>query len=109
MLAFCAYWEGKVTGSEEAFEDHILNRHLPLVRCYPRLKALRYLKGVPREGVPPKYRLSFELFFDTWEDFEVARESEARQQAVADAEAMMSMFEGTVEHVVYEVHDVDAQ
>jgi len=106
MLAFCAYWQGTVTGDLEAFERHVRDTHLPLVAAYPKLQALRYLKGVPRDGQAPKYWLSFELFFASWEDFEEAKHSAARERAVADANYLQSQFDGHVEHVVYEVTDV---
>lgn len=106
MLAFCAYWEGSVIGDAEAFERYVRDTHLPLVAEYPRLAGLRYLKGVPRDGDPPRFTLSFELFFDSWDDFEVARRSKARELAAADADTLMAMFDGTVEHVVYEVNEI---
>ncbi len=106
MLAFCAYWKGKVKGNTDEFDHYVRKVHLPLVAEYPNLKKLRYLKGIPKEGVPPKYFLSFELFFDSWEAFEVAKHSVEREVAVADAEKLQAMFEGEVHHVIYEVDDI---
>ena len=106
MLALCAYYEGTVRGDQEAFDRHIETVHLPLVARYPRLRALRYLKGVPRDGVAPKYYLSFQLFFDSVEDFQAAASSQARDRAVADAESFAAQFEGKIHHVMYEVKDI---
>ena len=106
MLALCANYEGTVPGNPEAFDHHIETIHLPLVAKYPRLRALRYLKGVPRDGVAPKYYLSFELFFDSLEDFQVAAKSEERDLAVEDANSFAAQFEGEIHHVMYEVNDI---
>ena len=105
MLAFCAYWEGKVRGNPDAFDRYVSQVHLPLVAKYPNLRKLRYLKGEPKDGVTPKYFLSFELFFDSWEEFEVAKHSTERAVAVADANKLAAMFAGDIHHVVYEVKD----
>ena len=106
MLALCAYYEGTVPENQQAFDQHVESVHLPLVASYPRLRALRYLKGVPRDGVTPKYYLSFELFFDSLEDFQVAAKSEARDRAVEDAKNLVARFEGEIHHVMYEVKDI---
>jgi uncharacterized protein (TIGR02118 family) len=106
MLALCAYYEGTVPENQEAFDQYIESVHLPLVASYPRLRALRYLKGVPRDGVEPKYYLSFELFFDSLEDFQVAAKSEARNRAVEDTKNFTAQFEGEIHHVMYEVKDI---
>ncbi len=106
MIALCAYWQGTVKDDPEDFERHIKEVHMPLVAAYPRLRALRYLKGAPRDGVEPKYYLSFELFFDSLEDFKVAAASEERNRAVLDADAMAERFEGEIHHVMYEVNDI---
>lgn len=106
MLALCAYYEGTVPENQEAFNQYIESVHLPLVARYPRLRALRYLKGVPRDGVEPKYYLSFELFFDSLEDFQVAAKSEERNRAVEDAKKLVARFEGEIHHVMYEVKDI---
>ena len=58
MLAFCAYWEGKVRGDENEFDRYISEVHLPLVARYPNLRKLLFLKGQPKDGVDPKYYLS---------------------------------------------------
>jgi len=106
MLALCAYYEGSVAENREAFDRYIETVHLPLVAEYPRLRALRYLKGVPRDGIAPKYYLSFELFFDSVEDFHIAAKSEQRNRAVEDAKKFASQFEGEIHHVMYEVNDI---
>lgn len=106
MLALCAYYEGTVPENQEAFDQYIESVHLPLVASYPQLRALRYLKGVPRDGVEPKYYLSFELFFDSLEDFQVAAKSEARNRAVEDTKNFTAQFEGEIHHVMYEVKDI---
>jgi len=106
MLALCAYYEGTVAENREAFDQYIEDVHLPLVARYPRLRALRYLKGAPRDGIEPRYYLSFELFFDSLEDFQVAAESEQRNRAVEDAKKLAARFEGEIHHVMYEVKDI---
>ncbi len=106
MLALCAYYEGSVPENPEAFDQYIETVHLPLVAEYPRLRALRYLKGAPRDGIAPKYYLSFELFFDSLEDFQVAAKSEQRNRAVEDAKKFASQFDGEIHHVMYEVNDI---
>jgi uncharacterized protein (TIGR02118 family) len=106
MLALCANYEGTVPGDQEAFDHYIETVHLPLVAKYPRLRALRYLKGVPRDGIAPKYYLSFELFFDSLEDFQFAAGSEERNRADEDTKNFTAQFEGEIHHVMYEVNDI---
>ena len=106
MLALCAYYEGTVPQNPQAFDEYVETVHLPLVAKYPGLRALRYLKGEPRDGVTPKYYLSFELFFDSLEDFQIAAKSEARNIAVEDAKKLAAQFEGEIHHVMYEVKDI---
>jgi len=105
MLAFCAYYEGSVKGSEAEFDAYIQNTHLPLVAKYPKLQQLRFLKGFVRDGNAPKFYLSFELFFKDWDDFEIAKNSEERQVAVEDALKLKAMFDGEIHHVVYEMQE----
>jgi uncharacterized protein (TIGR02118 family) len=95
-----------VPGDPEAFDHYVETVHLPLVARYPRLRALRYMKGVARDGVAPKYYLSFELFFDSLEDFQVAAKSEERDRAVEDAKKIAQRFVGEIHHVMYEVNDI---
>jgi len=105
MMALCAYYEG-TPADPAAFDRHVEDVHLPLVARYPRLRALRYIKGMPRDGVAPKYYLSFELFFDSAEDFQVAAGSEERDRAVRDAAALNAGFDGEIHHVMYEVSEI---
>ena len=102
MLAFCAYYEGKVKGSEEEFDRYIREVHMPLVAKYPNLLQLRYLKG--EEGA--KFYLAFELFFKDWDAFAVAKVSEERTAAIADAEILNAMFDGVVTHVTYHNNEI---
>ena len=109
MLALCANYEGTVPENQEAFDHYIETVHLPLVAKYPRLRALRYLKGVARDGVAPKYYLSFELFFDSLEDFQIAARSQERDRAVEDAKKFADRFDGEIHHVMYEVCDIPVE
>lgn len=102
MLAFCAYYEGKVKGSEEEFDRYIREVHMPLVAKYPNLLQLRYLKGA--EGA--KFYLAFELFFKDWDAFEVAKVSKERAAAIEDAEKLNAMFDGVVTHVTYQTNEI---
>lgn len=106
MIALCAYYEGTVRDDAEAFDRYIEDVHMPLVAKYPRLKQLRYLKGAPRDGVAPRYYLSFELFFDSYEDFQVAAVSKERDAAVKDAASFEDKFDGTIHHVMYDLNEV---
>ena len=105
MLALCAYWEGTVQ-EKERFDDHVEKVHLPLVAEYPRLQALRYLKGIPRDGQAPRFYLAFELYFESEEDLAVALGSEVRQTARDDVDNFLPLFEGEVHHVLYQVEDI---
>jgi len=106
MIALCAYWEGTVRDDPADFDQYVRDVHMPMVAKYPNLRKLRYLKGEPRNGIEPKYYLSFELFFDSLEDFQVAAVSEERNRAVADAETLANRFDGVIHHVMYEVVDI---
>lgn len=106
MLALCAYYEGTVVRDKERFDNHVENVHLPLVAKYPKLKALRYLKGVPRDGEAPRFYLAFELYFESEDDFKAALSSEARRIARDDVENFAPLFDGEIHHVMYEVKDI---
>ena len=106
MLVFCAYWEGKVRENPIKFDLYVKEVHLPLVAKYPNLRKLVYLKGVSKGEVTPKYYQSFELYFDSWEEFEVAKQSSERAEAVVDAKKLEAMFVGSIYHAVYEVQDL---
>ena len=105
MLALCAYYEGTVR-DEDRFDAHVEKVHLPLVAEYPGLQALRYLKGIPRDGQAPRCYLAFELYFESEEDLASALGSEVRQTARDDVDNFLPLFEGEVHHVLYEVEDI---
>lgn len=109
MLALCAYYEGKVVGDQDRFFGHVETVHLPLVARYPRIQALRYLKGISRDGVAPRYCLGFELFFDSQEDLDAALASEVRHRARADVDNFAPLFEGEIHHCLYEVRDIPVE
>lgn len=102
MLGFCAYYEGQPNVSAEEFDKYIREIHMPLVAKYPNLVKLNYLQGA--EGA--KYYIAFELFFNSWEEFEVAKVSKERDLAVEDAVKLNAMFDGVVTHVSYNVTEI---
>lgn len=105
MLALCAYYEGTVR-DKDRFDNHVEKVHLPLVAQYPGLKALRYLKGTPRNGQAPRFYLAFELYFDSMEDLVASLDSEVRNTACDDLDNFQPLLDGEVHHVLYEVEDI---
>ena len=109
MLALCAYYEGTVPEGDRArFDAHVKRVHLPLVAKYPGLCALRYHKGVPFAGEPPRYVLAFELYFESQAALDRAMASPERDAARADVADFAPLFEGTIRHVLYEVEEIPA-
>ena len=113
MFVRCAYYVGTVAlENREAFDEYVLNVHLPDVVSWPRLRRLRLLKnnGQPYLGEAPRYYQCFELSFDTQEDMDFCMASQARvatrKQATDDSARFKGLFIGEVHHVNYEVTDI---
>ena len=113
MLVRCAYYVGTVAPeNRKAFDDYVLNVHLPDVASWPRLRRLRLLKnnGEPYLGEAPRYYQCFELTFDTQQDMDFCMASQARvatrKQAAEDIARFKGLFIGEVHHVNYEVTDI---
>jgi hypothetical protein len=79
---------------------------LPLVAKFPRIHALRLLRGQPYQGVPPRFYQVFELCFLTQEDLEVAMASAERQVAREDLKNFRPLFRGEIHHVNYEIREI---
>ncbi len=70
--------------SEEAFRQHLVNVHLPLVAKFPRLRAMRYgFDAQMADGDSPYFAL-VECDFDSEEDFRSAINSAEGAAAAAD-------------------------
>lgn len=113
MFVRCAYYVGTVAPeNRKAFDDYVLNVHLPDVASWPRLRGLRLLKndGAPYLGEAPRYYQCFELAFDTQEDMNFCMASPARvatrKQAAEDLALFKGLFIGDVHHVNYHVTDI---
>ena len=113
MLVRCACYVGTVAPeNRKAFDDYVLNVHLPDVASWPRLRRLRLLKNdcAPYLGEAPRYYQCFELSFDTQEDMDFCMASPeraaTRKQSAADLAKFKGLFIGEVHHVNYQVTDI---
>lgn len=109
MIVLSAYYKGTVAPeNRDAFDDYVLNVHLPLVATWPRLKGLRLLKNdqQPYLGEAPQYYQCFQLFYDSYEDLELSLASEEREETkritIADRPRFKDLFQGEILHMVYE-------
>ena len=110
MIVLCAYYKGTVAPeNRKAFDDYVLNVHLPLVATWPRLKGLRLLKNnlQPYLGEKPQYYQCFQLAYDSQEDLDASLASEERDEtkriSIADRPRFRDLFEGEVLHMVYAI------
>lgn len=107
MIVRCAYYEGTVADQDKAaFDPHVETVHMPLVAKFPRIHALRLLRGQSYLGEAPKFYQVFELYFKTREDLEVAMASEERQIAREDLKNFQPLFRGQIHHVNYEIKEI---
>lgn len=107
MLVRCAYYEGTVPEQHrEAFDRHVETVHMQLVAKFPRIHALRLLRGQPYLGEAPKFYQVFELYFKTLEDLDVAMASEERKIAREDLKNFRPWFQGEIHHVNYEIKEI---
>src|SRR5262245_17345887 len=113
MLLRCAYYVGTVaTENRAAFDDYVLNVHLPDVAAWPGLRGLRLpkSKGEPYLGEATRYYQCFELSFDSQEAMDACMASEARaatrQKMKEDLARFQGVFIGEVHHINYDVIDI---
>ncbi|MGF7158825.1 uncharacterized protein (TIGR02118 family) [Rhodoligotrophos appendicifer] len=116
MIVLCAYYKGTVAPeNREAFDDYVLNVHLPLVATWPRLKGLRLLKNdlQPYLGEAPQYYQCFQLFYDSQADLDASLDSEEREEtkriSIADRPKFKNLFEGEVLHMVFDITSFDCK
>jgi uncharacterized protein (TIGR02118 family) len=110
MVVLCAYYAGTVKPEhQERFDAYVRDVHLPLCATWPELRKLRLMKnnGQPYEGETPRYYQCFELTYDSYEALERSLKSKQRDEtkvrSIADAATFRELFDGEVQHVLYDV------
>ncbi len=101
-MFFCVKKEGM---SDADFRDWVLNKHVPMVKQFPKVRGYvqNFVLEKPEE-VP--YDLIVELWFDNAEDMAAAYETEIGKAAVADVENGLAGFPPSI--AVHEVPITDA-
>jgi uncharacterized protein (TIGR02118 family) len=85
----------------DAFVDHYVNTHVPLVKSLPGLRAFEYGHALTNfDGSPPSAFWVISMTFDSEEAMHAAFASEAGQATVAD---MPNYKAGSRQSVVSEV------
>jgi len=105
--AYLVVYEGQPE-NPQAFLDYYVNRHLPIVWTWPRIRGVEIELG--RDGGDPASTkggifMVARFRFDSLEDLRVALLSPGRARARADRENFPA-FSGTVHHQAVEIQEV---
>lgn len=85
----------------EGFESHYEQHHLPLVRTWPRLRAVRTSRfSGDASGNPPPVSMIVEILFDDVESLEFALMSEPLRSWSRDLAGMAEKFGVTAQMLV---------
>jgi uncharacterized protein (TIGR02118 family) len=71
-------------GDPAAFDAHYRDVHTPIVRRYPKLRAIRLTRTDGVAGRPADYYLMAEMSFDSRADLDVALASDAGRESGRD-------------------------
>ncbi len=103
MIIRCAVLEGSVAEADRAgFDHHMATTVRAAIARYPGIRAVRLRRPVETEaGAPPIYMI-FDLCFDSLAAMHAALASPVRQEVRSEIARMMSVFHGTVYHLILE-------
>lgn len=85
----------------EGFESHYEQRHMPLLRAWPQIRAIRVSRfSNDTHGHPPPVYLMVEILFEDEEGLERALRSEPGVTLVRDLSEMSQKFDVDARFVV---------
>lgn len=103
MLVRCAYFEGHVReGNEAAFEDFVQQQLLPLWQRFPGSTGVRVLHHIAADPTAPPIRMMLEFEYPSQAAIDLTMESPERTEAEAKTQELLSMFDGRLNHVIFE-------
>lgn len=99
MVKFCVFYYGRPE-DPAAFDDYYWNRHLALVRRWPKVKRVELAKGQPGDDL---YQVT-EMSFDSLGELEAALQSPERAASYEDG-LKLPKFVGEIKRRTFEVLD----
>ncbi len=107
MFVRCAYFEGDVAPENRERFDRVVDQEIaPLMARFPKVRAVRILRGDWFEDAAPRYYQTFEMQFDTAEDIEAALQAPVRKQIHAKLSEILPLFDGSIKHINHRVTEV---
>ena len=104
MFVRCAYFEGNVaTENRERFAALVREGIAPNMRRFPEIRRLECRWGYEFEADDRGIYLTIEHSYDSPEDIAAAITSDVRSAMQPAIDEAMSLFQGRVYHVNYEV------
>ena len=104
MFVRAAYFEGKITaGNQDRFENLVKQRIAPAMGRIPGIRRLEFRFGRDFETRERSICFCIEHGYDSLDDIQRAITSDARKSMQADLDELMSLFEGRLYHVNYEM------
>lgn len=97
----------RAPGNPEGFESHYEQSHLPLVRDYPGLRAIRSRRydRVPTGG-QPAFFLQLDLLFDDVDALDRALRAEDAREVASDLVAMAEKYDVEAELMIGEEQEI---
>ena len=109
MFKRLAFFEGSIAHGREAEFDAYINEHLvPLWTRFPGAVRVEIMREVEAEDTSHRYPLVLQTTYATRDAIEKALASKVRFESREMTKGLLSMFEGRVFHVVYELNDCTA-
>lgn len=108
MLIRQALFQGTIhPGREAEFRDYIDQKLLPLWRCYPKVREIRVLYEKDRDEGLPNVPMMLLMIFASQTDLATALASPIRLKSREVTKGLFTMFEGYVQHYVFEISHVE--
>ena len=106
MFIRCAFFKGQVKpGMEEAFDQHVHQKLVPLWTRFPGALEVRVLRQLESDVGDPTLAMVLSIRYASREDIAAALDSPVRHESREVSKKLFEMFDGSVFHTVFSAEE----
>lgn len=106
MFIRCAFFKGRVkAGMEEAFNQHVHQKLVPLWTRFPGALEVRVLRQLESDVSDPELAMVLSIRYASREDIAIALDSAVRYESREVSKTLFEMFDGSVFHTVFSAEE----